>query len=649
MDKHKKIYLLLLGIFMLFVQKSAATENDTLVIDQNFVEQRIGQFIKISTEKKEDVLSILETFSSDSTSWHRNRSREIILNRRAKMYWLSTYIHNEDDKSRTLFLGMANPSLKQFSVFQGDGNHWQKIAEMDEGKMIEKKLRPHRNYIIPITMSAHETIHLLIKIDKQWLPAIFPLTLVNEYSLVRRTNNDNLFLGVYLGIHLLFILTLFALYYVTKNTFFTLYMSISLLFLLYNLIDTGIGLQYIWSSVPALQNVLPNFIVLFVILLHITFIRKFFNTSLHLAVFNKFLQVLFWLVVTFSFFFLITTIFNRSNLLPYFELYQIVNGLYLGYGIIVLILCIMMLFRVKRKEIIWVTGVVLLQLLTWAVHILSRGNVFTLKINNWSFFDLNLFESSLSVPHISFLLILLEIFIVTSLLSVSFYEFIKDNSSGKYKLMLLRRNTINAYIDGQERERIELKGKIHDEIQQDIQMLEKQINAAIKEYEDPIIKSKLLNLSEEINSIDKQLDTINSGLILNEFVDKDLNTIIKEAFRHLEINKILVRFNLSDSNLNIKELAKMNIYRMLQEIVKNISKHSQAKNVSVSSYYTKANLYIKVEDDGIGFDTDNNKSGIGLLNIQSRTKGLDGELIITSLPNKGTLLKMIIPIEELIR
>lgn len=88
------------------------------------------------------------------------------------------------------------------------------------------------------------------------------------------------------------------------------------------------------------------------------------------------------------------------------------------------------------------------------------------------------------------------------------------------------------------------------------------------------------------------------------------------------------------------------LYRLCQELLHNIVKHSRASNASFSVVFEKEMLSISVEDDGIGFDVGNQLSlqGSGLINLQMRTKLIGGSLYLDSTPGKGTRCSIQIPV-----
>jgi len=94
------------------------------------------------------------------------------------------------------------------------------------------------------------------------------------------------------------------------------------------------------------------------------------------------------------------------------------------------------------------------------------------------------------------------------------------------------------------------------------------------------------------------------------------------------------------------------LYRVVQEALNNVAKHSGAKHASVILQRTAGNVQTIIEDDGRGFDTTRSpseadrKGGLGLSGIEERLSGLFGTLQIESVPGQGTTLIMRIPIPE---
>lgn len=86
------------------------------------------------------------------------------------------------------------------------------------------------------------------------------------------------------------------------------------------------------------------------------------------------------------------------------------------------------------------------------------------------------------------------------------------------------------------------------------------------------------------------------------------------------------------------------LFRLLQEVINNIIKHSGATKISINLSQLEQNLLLSISDNGIGFIPDEvSKAGMGLSSLSRRTKSIHGELDIISAPDKGTTIAVKVP------
>jgi signal transduction histidine kinase len=89
------------------------------------------------------------------------------------------------------------------------------------------------------------------------------------------------------------------------------------------------------------------------------------------------------------------------------------------------------------------------------------------------------------------------------------------------------------------------------------------------------------------------------------------------------------------------------VYRVIQEALTNIAKHSQPTEVSIYIQTTSEQLNVLIQDNGIGFDPSQNRSGFGLQGMQERTLALGGLFSIVSQPGLGCKIMTQIPLADL--
>ncbi len=88
------------------------------------------------------------------------------------------------------------------------------------------------------------------------------------------------------------------------------------------------------------------------------------------------------------------------------------------------------------------------------------------------------------------------------------------------------------------------------------------------------------------------------------------------------------------------------LFRILQEVMNNIIKHSFATKINIKLAYIAQNMELHIDDNGVGFDALSlhaAHNGMGLQNMQKRARIVGGEVTIWSLQNEGTRISVIIP------
>jgi two-component system, NarL family, sensor histidine kinase LiaS len=89
------------------------------------------------------------------------------------------------------------------------------------------------------------------------------------------------------------------------------------------------------------------------------------------------------------------------------------------------------------------------------------------------------------------------------------------------------------------------------------------------------------------------------------------------------------------------------LFRVVQEALANVARHSGAKRAEVDLLYTAATLTLRVFDDGRGFDpADNRDRGFGLQSMRERMEGLGGRVSVESAPGEGTRVTCVCPLDD---
>lgn len=102
--------------------------------------------------------------------------------------------------------------------------------------------------------------------------------------------------------------------------------------------------------------------------------------------------------------------------------------------------------------------------------------------------------------------------------------------------------------------------------------------------------------------------------------------------------------NSIDEELKLSAEKSLILFRLLQEVINNIIKHSSATKIIISLNQVQSDILLSITDNGVGFVAgDVSKNGMGLSNLSRRTNAIDGELNIISAPGKGTTIAIKVP------
>lgn len=203
-----------------------------------------------------------------------------------------------------------------------------------------------------------------------------------------------------------------------------------------------------------------------------------------------------------------------------------------------------------------------------------------------------------------------------------------------------------SFIDGQEDERQRLSRELHDGLGQMIVATklktENILNTGKMENPDSIARLRKMfdSLVDEVRSISNNL----MPAALKEFgLEIALNQVCREIENHTQIKVI---FDSQISANDIDRRIATYIFRIAQEALNNVVKHSGASEVIVTLFGNEKMINLQVQDDGIGIEIEKpcNQNGRGLNSMCERVKLLHGLIDISKGVNSGTIVSVKIPL-----
>lgn len=214
-------------------------------------------------------------------------------------------------------------------------------------------------------------------------------------------------------------------------------------------------------------------------------------------------------------------------------------------------------------------------------------------------------------------------------------------------LKLERSMRLSSMIDGQELERQRLSRELHDGLGQSILAIKMRLERI--SLVTPDKASKILDEVQDLfaNAI-SEVRSISNNLmpaVLNEF---GLVDALKNLFREINASTgIEITFNHKQFSLQVEDKINTYLYRICQEALNNIIKHSDATKAIIDLKTTKNNVNLSIQDNGVGFNYMDNRKlcGNGISNMKERVQLLNGNIEIISNKGKGTKISLTIPLK----
>jgi signal transduction histidine kinase len=144
----------------------------------------------------------------------------------------------------------------------------------------------------------------------------------------------------------------------------------------------------------------------------------------------------------------------------------------------------------------------------------------------------------------------------------------------------------------------------------------------------------------------REIRSVSHQMMPNALLKSGLVSAVKEFIDKLDSRIIKISLHAEGLNERIDHNMETVLYRVIQECVNNVLKHSGASHLDISLLKDADGISATIEDNGKGFDSadKNNFEGIGLKNIISRIAYLKGTIDFDSSPGKGTLVAIHVPL-----
>ncbi len=214
---------------------------------------------------------------------------------------------------------------------------------------------------------------------------------------------------------------------------------------------------------------------------------------------------------------------------------------------------------------------------------------------------------------------------------------------------MLRQQEIStrAVLQAEERERQRIAKDLHDGVGQTMSAAKMNLSAFENEliFNTPELRLKFERIIALVDESCKEVRTVSHNMMPNALLKMGLAAAIREFTD--KIDHKMIRIDLHSEGLNERLDTNLEtiLYRVIQECVNNVLKHAKANQLDISLIKDIDGISATIEDNGKGFDTNDQRNfdGLGLKNIRTRVEYLRGTVEYDSKKGKGTLVAIHIP------
>jgi signal transduction histidine kinase len=209
------------------------------------------------------------------------------------------------------------------------------------------------------------------------------------------------------------------------------------------------------------------------------------------------------------------------------------------------------------------------------------------------------------------------------------------------------RDTTGRLIDAQEEERRRIAHELHDDLGQQVALVHVELEGLSGEC-DTSLKPRLTHLLNQLSAISTTAHELSRGLHPSLLEHVGLATAVKRLCSDVgRGGSLSIRQIVGDLPEQLQPKISLCLYRVMQEALHNITKHSRAKSAEIVLRNEGERILLRIADDGVGFALRQESNGLGLASMRERVRSVGGSFDITSSPSKGTRIEVSVPLYEI--
>lgn len=528
-------------------------------------------------------------------------------------FWLLVDVPPEIEIRKRYVLDIDNPHIDYISAWRVSDGEFSYLGQSGDRIPFQQRTVENRRNIFPVQFE-HQDDQLLVLVDKRNASVTVPLKLWRLQTFSRHELRSNMIYGLYFGMLLLIVFYSVLIFSIQRSAIYLWYGFYVGCFFMYLFVYVGYGFQFIFPEQYAWSNYLRLIMMVLIVIAQIRFTQLFLPIKAASTFLDKFYSgIIATLIAIIAWWILVPGLFTTYTIV----VINVVFGI-IGITLLAFIYTLYKCWKLDRTSVLFYAVAFGANVLATFVMIGEEYGVFTLAV--------------LPVPPL-FIGSFLEILIFAIGLSYRSKLIGDDRKRLLDNINSLQQQAMSAFLKGVEEEKVRVANELHDDIAARLSLLKMKVeNVAENE-----LKAQITEITNEVRGISHRLNPV--SLDENTFLEKVRQLVDEHKVSGLKIN--LQVFDVPSSMG--KDLG-LQLYRIFQEAMTNIQKHAKAQEIDVQLFGHDGNLILTVEDDGVGFDQEKNRSGLGTKNMRMRIEQVGGEFSISSAIGDGTSIMVTVPL-----
>lgn len=548
-----------------------------------------------------------------NTNWLLLRNRLPALKNREQTIWLKIPVGLLNG-SRIKWLQIKDPNINFLHIWvvKNDSLVREFSLTGDHLPFHSRQINA-ADFIFPFDVDLYKNCSLIISADKRHTSKLLPIHFLSQQQFLVHKQLSDLTIGLLLGLALVLFIYNCFLAFITRQSVFVFYVLYLLNILLYFFVEMGLGFQFVYPNFPQINDMIRIGLLSFSIIPFILFYNgilsvKTFYPSLYRL--NNYLAVFFFIL--FSVGMPAAGLGGYKDQFIWITIFRIISPL------IILILWCESVYFLKSK-------------IKYAFYTTVTLSVFILSYLIYGLRENQIIQDNLISANAIILGICLEMIIMTIAVVVRFNAYKNEFDELFLKSQLQQSTIMKSISDFEEKEMQRLSNMLHDSVGARLSAIRFILESGISVDNDQLVNERIKEGAGEIGLLADEVRNFShqfSPLLLQK---KGLINSIHHLVKIINNSKrVHMRFESTGGEDRLDFQNKLIIYYIIYELVQNIAKHAAASDGFLKLIIKKNIISIFIEDNGVGFLTDETTDGLGFTQIKNLMNLVNGQFKIES-------------------